>query len=166
MANQLLFVTYDDSSSPEGFSYAMDLATMLSKDIKVLLLQKTGRLLERFGDFMEAAAFAEVGEHGTAMELAAMGENKRESENSAQMFYEKSRGAGITIDVQSSAQDLLKAVRSTLKSEHRIDMVILAPSITGDQTLNAFDLKRLIHTTPGPVVTMARQHAAAQKGAM
>ena len=67
---QLLFVTYRDENIEEGGMYAIELAKAMYEDITLLLVEKKDSLLNKLGNMMTAASFAESGEQETAREVA------------------------------------------------------------------------------------------------
>ncbi len=70
---QLLFVTYRDENIEEGGAYAIELAKAMYEDITLLLVQKKGSVINRLGNMMAAASFAEEGEQDTAREIMMQG---------------------------------------------------------------------------------------------
>ncbi len=70
---QLLFVTYRDENIEEGGAYAIELAKAMYEDITLLLVQKKAHLLDRIGNLMTAASFAEAGEQDAAREILEQG---------------------------------------------------------------------------------------------
>ncbi len=70
---QLLFVTYRDENIEEGGMYAIELAKAMYEDITLLLVEKKDSLINKLGNLMTAASFAESGEHETAREIHAQG---------------------------------------------------------------------------------------------
>lgn len=70
---QLLFVTYRDENIEEGGMYAIELAKAMYEDITLLLVEKKDSLLNKLGNMMTAASFAESGEQETAREILSQG---------------------------------------------------------------------------------------------
>lgn len=70
---QLLFVTYRDENIEEGGAYAIELAKAMYEDITLLLVQKKGSLIDRLGNMMAAASFAEADEPAAAREIMEQG---------------------------------------------------------------------------------------------
>jgi len=70
---QLLFVTYRDENIEEGGAYAIELAKAMYEDITLLLVQKRGSLIDRLGNLMTAASFAEEGEQDAARTIYDQG---------------------------------------------------------------------------------------------
>lgn len=70
---QLLFVTYRDENIEEGGMYAIELAKAMYEDITLLLVEKRDSILNKLGNMMTAASFAEAGEQETAREILSQG---------------------------------------------------------------------------------------------
>ena len=70
---QLLFVTYRDENIEEGGMYAIELAKAMYEDITLLLVEKKDSLINKLGNMMTAASFAEAGEQDTAREILSQG---------------------------------------------------------------------------------------------
>lgn len=162
---QLLFVTYQDNGLYEGLSYAIDLAKAMAEDIVMLLVRKRDTLSQRFEDLMVGAAFAEEGEHETAIRLAGP-ENGSEKAKLNGTFTEmvlKASKEGVHLSAESTDKDVLAGVRNFVKHNSDVDKVVLSPSVTEGEVLTSRDLNRLVRTASRPVVTMTRQSVRAVK---
>jgi hypothetical protein len=161
MARELLFVTLPDGGFSEGFSYVLDLAKVLSKDIHVLVVQKTRKVSEYFEDLMTAITFAEAGEHEAARRFARGGDPGGNGNGDLKAIFHEIKGAEVSVNVETTDRDVVSAVKDCLKNGSRVDMVILSPNLTGDSVVSPSELHRLVRTASRPIVTMARNHASA-----
>ena len=155
---QILFVTYHDENSEDGLSYAIDLAKTMKDGIEILMVYKR-KVLEQFDDVMTAVTFAESNEHKTARELIAEDHRARNEDFDKKLaaMKEKCGKAGVVVDVNTSATDVVAAIRNILKQNTRIDMVLLSPNITRDGHITSRELNKLVKTASRPIVTMAKQ---------
>ena len=156
MKRNLLFVSYRDGDFGHDLSYALDLAKMTDKGMAILLVNKK-RLADKFEDMMTAVTFAEAGEHDTAMEIMKVSEAGDSLKN---MLEKKCRESGTTASVYNALHDADLSLRTFLKQDKTIDMVILSPSITENGEISSKDLKRLLKIGSRPIVTMTRQAVA------
>lgn len=154
---QLLFVTYHDENFGEGLSYAVDLAKTMSNGIAVLMVYKR-KVMEKFEDMMTVITFAEAGEHKTAREMIIddLKKNNMDYEERTAFLKDACSKAGVAVDINFAAADVVSAVRNFLKQNSSIDMVLLSPNVTVDGKVNSKDLNRLVRTASRPIVTMAR----------
>lgn len=159
MARELLFVTLPDGGFTEGFAYVLDLAKMLSKDIHVLVVQKTRKVSEYFDDLMSAITFAEAGEHETARKFARGGDGGKKGNGELKAIVDELKSADVSVNVETTDRDVVSAVKDCLKGGSRVDMVILSPNLTGDSVVSPSELHRLVRTASRPIVTMARNQA-------
>lgn len=159
---QLLFVTYHNEKFDEGFSYAMDLAKVMSDGISVLMIYKR-KVMEKIGDMMTVVAFAEADEHKTAREMIAEDyrRNRESYEEKIALLEQRCREAGIAVDFSSAAMDVVSAIKNILKQNTHIDMVLLSPTVTTDGAIKTRELNRLVRTASRPIVTMAKGSYAA-----
>jgi arginine/ornithine N-succinyltransferase beta subunit len=157
MKRNLLFVSYRDGDFGQDLSYALDLAKMTEKGMAILLVNRK-RLADKFDDMMTAVAFAEAGEHDTAIELMKAPEVE---DGLTSMLEKKCRESGMAASVYSALHDAVSSLRDFLKQNNTIDMILLSPSITENGELSSKELKRLLRTASRPIVTMTRQAVAA-----
>jgi hypothetical protein len=160
----LLFVTYQDEHLDEGFSYAIELAKAMFEDIVLLLVQKRDTLSEKFNDLMAGVAFAEAGEHETALRIVSGDRDLPEKINGmiTEMVLASSK-AGVHLEVQSTEKDVVAGIRSFVKANSGIDKVVLSPAVTESEILTTRELNRLVRTASRPIVTMTRQSVRAAK---
>lgn len=154
---QLLFVTYHDENVEAGLSYAVDLAKTMNDDISILMLFRR-KAMEKFEDYMAAVTFAEEGEFRTARELIRedlKGKNGSYEEK-AGLLMKRCMDAGIAADIGASAADIVSAVRSLLRQNTKIDMVLLSPAVTNNGNISSKELNRLVKTASRPIVTMSK----------
>jgi hypothetical protein len=156
MKKHLLFVTYENAEMDEGFSYAIDLAKTMDRDISILIAGNKRSLRERFDDLMTAVTFAEANEHDSARQ-AMVSEESIAAGKKAGLLAKKCREAGVSVDIHQAGADLFPAIKDFLGSKSGIDMVILSPSITDNGNVSARELNKLVRTASRPVVTMAKQ---------
>lgn len=156
MKRNLLFVSYRDGEFGHDLSYALELARMTDKGMAILLVNKK-RLADKFEDMMAAATFAEAGERATATEIM----KASEAEDGLKSRLEKKcRESGMAAPVYSALHEAVPSIRTFLKQNNSIDMVLLSPSITENGEISSKDLKRLLRISSRPIVTMTRQAAA------
>jgi ribosomal protein L31E len=153
---QLLFVTYRDENIEEGVSYAVELAKAMYEDITLLLVQKKSNLMEKLENLMTAVSFAEVDEHDTARQIMAGGSQDRHEKKLAEVV-KKCHREGIQVNVHTTDLDAISGIRTFLKEHTGIDKVVLSPAVTGNDSVSAKDLNRLVRTASRPIVTMTRQ---------
>jgi hypothetical protein len=164
---QLLFVTYQDEHLDEGISYAIELAKAMVEDIVVLLVRKKDALQEKFNDLMAGAAFAEEGEHETALSIAKGEARPRPAEldgKITEMIVASSK-AGVHMDVRNTDKEVVSGIRSYLKGNTAVDKVVLSPAVTEGEVLTTRELNRLVRTASRPIVTMTRQSVQAAREA-
>ncbi|HET6515969.1 MAG TPA: hypothetical protein VFG09_12470 [Thermodesulfovibrionales bacterium] len=159
---QLLFVTYHDENFEDGLSYALDLAKTMDDSIEILLIYKR-KGLEKFDDMMSAISFAEAGEFKTARELISEDyrKNNEDYEEKVAALKERGRKSGITMEISTSAMDVISSIKNILRQNTKIDLVLLSPSITNNGVITSKVLNKLVKTASRPIVTMAKQVGAA-----
>ncbi len=159
---RILFTTYHDESYEEGLSYAMELAKTMADDIEILLVYKR-KVMEKFDDLMTAVTFAESDEHKTARELitADLMSHGQDLDEKLRLIKDKCEKAGLQTEVNISASGVVSAIKNILKTNPRIDMVLLSPSITADGHVTSRELNKLVKTSSRPVVTMSKQARSA-----
>ncbi len=157
MAGELLFVTASDDARVEGFSYTLELAKVLGKEISVLLIEHTKRFAAYINRVAAAVTFAEADEHEIARELM----QKQEIQEGADGDGYKSiisaciqKKVNVTIG-RSEETNIISAVCSYIKTHNKVDMVILAPDIVRSFNIRAASLKRLARVVPQPIVAMS-----------
>jgi hypothetical protein len=164
MKHKLLFVTYNDNHEDEGFSYVIELARTLNKDLTVFLIWKR-RLTKKLEDVMAAATFAEADEHETARQMATgeqeeiTGEQEEINGNvdpKLEPFIGKCHESGINVDIRSFKQDVFPTITNYFKRRNGVDIVLLGPNVAGSGSISARELKRLANTISRPIVTIAR----------
>jgi hypothetical protein len=157
---QLLFVTYRDENLEEGISYAIELAKAMYEDITLLFVQKQSSLMDKLGNMMTAASFAEAGEHDTAKQIMNSEVVKGIYEKEVDAVVRKCLNEGIQANVHASSLDAISGIRKFLKEHGGIDKVVLSPAITEAGNVTSKDLNRLVRTASRPIVTMTRQACA------
>ncbi len=156
MKRNLLFVSYRDGDFGHDLSYALELARMTNKGMAILLLNRK-RLADKFEEMMTAAAFAEAGEQDTAIEVMKAPEPE---DGLKSRLEKKCRESGMAAPVYSALHEAVPSIRTFLKHNNSIDMVLLSPTITENGEVSSKDLKRLLRSASRPIVTMTRQAAA------
>ena len=159
---KLLFVTYRDEDVEEGVSYAVELAKAMYEDITFLLVQKKSNLLDKFGDLMTAASFAEADDHDTARRIMSgdSQESRERLKKKLVALTEKCSREGIGVSVEDTDLDVVSGIRSFLKNHTGIDKVVLSPVVTEAGHVTDKDLNRLVRSASRPIVTMTRQACA------
>ncbi len=156
---QLLFVTYEDENLEEGLSYAIELAKAMFEDISLLLVKKQSNIMEKLENLMTAVTFAEADEHETARQVMAGGSETTPGgrEKAEAGLVDRCRKEGLQVNVDKTDLDPVSGIRLYLKNHAGIDKVVLSPSVTGNGSVSARDLNRLVRTASRPIVTMTRQ---------
>jgi hypothetical protein len=155
---QLILVVHHDEEIEEGLSYTLELARIMDEAVSILMIYRR-KVMERFEDYMVATTFAEEGEFRTAREviiddLRLKGIDYEERLN---LIKERCRSHGVEFaGISSSKEDPVSAIKSLVKDNSSIDMVLLSPSITHDGHISARDLQRLVKSLSRPIVTMAK----------
>lgn len=156
---QLLFVTYHNDGFDEGFTYALDLAKTLKAGISILMLYKR-KAMEKLEDAMTVVAFAEEGDFKTARELI-MGDRKAEYETRVNSLKKKCERAGVDVDINAAASGLFPAIRNLLRQNDSIEMILLSPGVTVENSVTPKELNRFVKTASRPVVTISKNASAA-----
>jgi beta-xylosidase len=154
---QLLFVTYHDENFEEGLSYALDLAKTMNDGISILMIYKR-KVMEKIEDLMTVVTFAEANEHKTARELIREDYEKRDQNFDEKLaaLVERCRKMGVSVEVSTSAMDIVSAIKNLLRQNTSIDMVLLSPTVTNNGNVSSRELNKLVKTASRPVVTMAK----------
>jgi hypothetical protein len=153
MKKKLLFTTLADEGLDQGFTYAMDLAKSMDKDLAILLIKNNG--LSRFDKLMSAITFAEAGEHETAREFLADRDEKKVEEVLSGL-YERCSGAGIPLATYESRKEALPAIEEFLRQRDGIEMVLLGPNVTRNGNISERKLKKLLSLSSRPVVKITQ----------
>ncbi|MFN3481299.1 MAG: hypothetical protein ACK415_13070, partial [Thermodesulfovibrionales bacterium] len=154
----IMLVVYHDEEWEDGLSYTLELARIMNKAISILIIYRRS-VMERVEDYMVAVTFAEAGEFMTARELIMNDLKKKgmDYEERLRFIKERCRSFGIDlIDVNTSANSVSSAIKSLLKDNNAIEMVLLSPSITLDGHISARALQRLVKEVSRPVITMTK----------
>lgn len=159
MAREILFVTLPDKGFTEGFSYVLDLAKILSKDIHVLVVRKTQKISEYFESIMTAITSAQAGKQDTTRRSARGKDIPEKGNGQVKAIVKELKDAHVSVNVETTQGDVVSAVKDCLKNDTRVDMVILSPDLTGNSVISPSELHRLVRTASRPIVTMARNHA-------
>lgn len=164
---QLLFVTYLDEHLDEGISYAIELAKAMLEDIVLLLVRKREILKDRLSDLMAGAAFAEEGDHETAVAISGGRDRTLPAmiDGKITELVVASSKAGVQLEVQNTEKDVISGIRSYLKGNTVVDKVVLSPAVTESEALTTRDLNRLVRTASRPIVTMTKQSVRAMQEA-
>ncbi len=155
MKEKLLFVTKGGEDSDNGFSYALELAKTLNKDISILMVYSK-QIINAYEDIMAAVAFAEAGDHETVRELMQKQEKEiKEIENrKIRELTERCREVSVDIIHQTAVGDPIAAIKDFLKNRAGIDMVLLSPNLSANK--KGIDLKKLLKNITKPIVTISR----------
>lgn len=157
MKKKLLFTTYRDQSLDQGFSYAIELAKTMDKDLAILLVKKNG--ISPFDNLMSAMTFAQAGEHEAAREFISPADKEKVDEKLSSIA-EKCSGAGIELVTYDSQKEALPAIEDFLRQRDGIEMVLLAPNITRNGSVSDRKLKKLLSLSPRPVVKISQGASA------
>jgi len=146
---EILYAAYKDEPMEEGLSYAIYLAGLLGDELRVVLLERRS-FREKFDDLMTAITFAEANEHESAREALSGREEGGDTAAIHALLKDRCSEAGINVNIHTGFSDTVMAVKDFLQ-KRKIDMVLLSPELTRSGHV----LKRLVKTSPRPVVTMA-----------
>lgn len=162
---ELLYVAYrdehiDDAQPEHGISYAIYLSKVLDETLRILLLSPRGSG-GRFESAVSSVASISPFPHTQADAAAAEWEHHN-SEVAAQarnLMIEKCSSQGVAADVhvglEANAGEIMRFLR-----ELKVHLVLLSPRVTETRPIH----KRLVKSSPRPVVTMARGAAPAAYG--
>lgn len=159
MRKKILFVTKGCDQCDEGFSYVLEFAKTLNKDIEVLIMQPkyhTG-LME---DILSAVAYAEEGDLKSMQEVL----HSRQSE-CIETLEEKIMALKVNSD-KSSADlvfhaadgDVASAVDTLLKDRPYLDMILISPILSEKTT--PLNIKKMWKKISRPIVHISRPVAA------
>lgn len=153
-----MLVMYHDEEWEEGLSYTIELAHIMKQALSVLMIYRRS-VMERLEDYMVAVTFAEEGEFKTAKELIMDDLRTKgiDYDERLNIIRERCLSAGIELlNVNTSSDNILSAIRNVLKGDSSIDMVLLSPSITKDPHISTKEMQRLVKEISRPVVTMTK----------
>ncbi len=155
MKEKLLFVTKGGEDSDSGFSYALELAKTLNKDISILMVYSK-QIRNAYEDIMAAVAFAEAGDHETVKELLQKQEKeiKEIEDRKIGELTERCREVSVDITHQTAVGDPITAIKDFLENRPGIDMVLLSPNLSTNK--KGIDLKKLLKNITKPIVTISR----------
>ncbi|MCL6092757.1 MAG: hypothetical protein ACYCXU_07705 [Thermoleophilia bacterium] len=163
---ELIYVAYrdehlDDERSDHGISYAIYLSKVLSETLRVLLLSPRGSS-SRFNDVVSSVASVSPFPHTQADAAAAEWEhsNSEAAALAKDFMLKKCSSQGIAADVhiglEANAAEIMRFLRRM-----KVHLVLLSPRVTETRHIH----KRLVKSSPRPVVTMARGAAYPALGA-
>lgn len=155
MKEKLLFVTKGGDNFEEGFPYVIELSRTMNAGIVVLVIFDR-QLSSVFDDVMAAAAFAEAGEIKTAKEILL--EHEREIKDIAAKKFgeltEKYKEISGDLFCHAAIGDIQHAIKDFLKDRPNIDMILLSPTLSGNEKI--FDINKLLKNITKPIVTISR----------
>ncbi len=154
---ELLYVAYKDEHYEHGISYAIYLAKLLSKPLRILLLSSHGSG-SRFEKALTSIASVSPFPDAYAEAAAALHEkNSRQASVPVEsLLIEKCNHHGIAATVHAELEATASTIMCFLR-KMKVDMVLLSPMVTESRTIR----KRMLKHSPHPVVTMARGGAPA-----
>jgi len=154
---KLLFATYNTGGLEGAFSYAVDLAGTLGKDLCVLLVNEKS-VSEKFDDLMAAVSFAEESTQAAAREMMAEEYARADATKDKELvlIMNKCRMAGVELEVYTAHMKIVPAINGFIKRDPGVDMVLLGPTVTDARAVSARELKKLVSSVSKPVVTMAK----------
>ncbi len=153
MKEKILFVTKGGENCDEGFSYALELAKALNSGIEVLMVYPRQMLIS-FEDVMSAAAFVEAGDFNSVKTLLDSQEHElRETEKrKIGEMGEKAREIAVGLMHRVASGDTTSAIKDYLKNRPGVDMVLLSPTLAGNNKI--LDLKKLMKNISKPIVNI------------
>ncbi len=147
---EILYVAYRDEDLEDGISYAMYLSNLLGERLRVILLSRSG-FGRKFNDLMSAVTFAEANEHDTARRILSHEGEESEAASIQTRLMEKCESEGIEATVHIGLEATVTVIMNFLRQK-KVDLVLLSPEVTESRSI----LKKLVKTSPRPVITMAR----------
>ncbi len=153
---ELLYVAYKDEHFEDGISYAIYLAKLLSKPLRILLLKGRGPGT-RFENAVASIASVSPFPHTYFESAAALLEKEvpQEAAPVESLLIEKCNNHGIAATVHAELEATAATIMGFLR-KMKVDLVLLSPKVTESRNIQ----KRLLRHSPHPVVTMARGAAA------
>ncbi|MCL4473990.1 MAG: hypothetical protein M1455_08655 [Actinobacteria bacterium] len=147
---EILYVAYRDEALDDGISYATYLSNLLGERLTVILLSRGG-FGRKLNDLMSAVTFAEANEHETAQRILSHETDSNEAAAIQNYVMQKCASEGIEASVHIGLEATVTVVMNFLRQK-KVDMVLLSPEVTESRSL----LKKLVKSSPRPVITMAR----------
>ncbi|MHB9053808.1 MAG: hypothetical protein ACYC5F_07485 [Thermoleophilia bacterium] len=147
---EILYVGYRDEDLDDGISYAMYLSNMLGERLRVILLSRGG-FGRKLSDLMSAVTFAEANEHETAKRILSHETDSNEAAAIQNYVMQKCEGEGIEATVHIGLEATVTVIMNFLRQK-KVDLVLLSPEVTESRSM----LKKLVKSSPRPVITMAR----------
>ncbi|MCL6106829.1 MAG: hypothetical protein M1309_05725 [Actinobacteria bacterium] len=157
-AKELLYVAYKHEHTREedpvhGISYAIYLSKLLGQNLRILLLgggSGKNRLASAASAVASVSPFPHV--YAEAAAAAAWAEdNSAETVAAEDLLRKKCCGHGIDVDIHLEPEANAAAIVRFLR-QMKIDLVLLSPAVTDSRIIH----KRLVRSSPRPVVSMAR----------
>ena len=147
---EILYVAYRDEALDDGISYATYLSNLLGERLRVILLRRSG-FGKKFNDLMSAVTFAEANEHDTARRILSHEGDENEAASIQNYVMQKCEGEGIEATVHIGLEATVTVIMNFLRQK-KVDLVLLSPEVTESRSM----LKKLVKSSPRPVITMAR----------
>ena len=147
---EVLYVAYKDENLDDGISYATYLSNLLGERLRVILLSRGG-FGKKLNDLMSAVTFAEANEHETAKRILSHEMDSSEAATIQNYVMQKCESEGIEATVHIGLEATVTVVMNFLRQK-KVDMVLLSPEVTESRSM----LKKLVKSSPRPVITMAR----------
>ena len=155
-SQEMLYVAYRDEhlgheQSDHGISYAIYLSKVLSKTLRVLLLSPGSG--SRLDNVLSSVASVSPFPHTQADAAAAEWEHGKAGAAglAREAMLRKCSDQGVAADVHvgldANAGEIMRFLR-----QMKVHLVLLSPEVTETRNIH----KRLVKSSPRPVVTMAR----------
>jgi len=152
----ILYATFRGEDLEKGFSYAVELARTLDRDLYLLVVTEKS-VTEKLGDMFSAAGLAEEGLGGEAAgEIAKGGFTRLDatSDGRYSILANRARMEGVGFEVYGSNRGIRDAISGFVKARSGVDMVLLGPAVSGEGGMSSKELKKLVAGAGKPVVTM------------
>ncbi len=156
MRRQIMFVTYLTDGFQKAFAYGTELATMMKKDIAILIISRGKNTTGTDENCMTEVAFTGSGENEITREFIPDNE-KQDFTEEINYLWERCSETDIKLSIHRSALDIVTAINSFVRQERGIDIILIGSTITGNGTITAKELKRLVRTVSRPVVTIGEE---------
>ena len=153
---ELLYVAFKDEHKEEHFdhciSYAIYLSKLLSKPLRVLLLNR--HAASRLDRTISSVAAVSPFPHTQAEALAAdvwEEDHSLETTRVRELIADRCGNEGVAASVHCDLEASAAAITRFLH-ELKVDMLLLSPKVVESRRIH----KRLVKTSPHPVVSMSR----------
>ena len=151
---EILFVTKGNKAYDEGFSYVFNLSKIIDAQIHILMVYDKP-FLETFETDMAVTAFTDAGEFKTVKEILKerLQKIREDAMNKLVEAVKKYTGNSIEINWDVAEGNVVSNIKSFIKKNKGIEMLVLSPSLNGNGFIGAKEMFKKISI---PIVTMSR----------